>query len=99
MIHTGDCFRQALARVLFCEHRLSLQVGGFDEIAVNDSEPSDARTRQTFGLRRTQCATTNDDGACIQKATLSSLADAIEKYLSAITLQHKSLAFEMLDSR
>ena len=34
----GHCFRQQLLRVGFLEEGLPLQVGGFDEIAVNDSK-------------------------------------------------------------
>jgi hypothetical protein len=86
MIHTGDRFRQTLARVSFGEHRLSLQVGGFDEIAVNDSEMADTGTRQSFRLRRSQRTAADDGGTRAEQTPLSRLANAIKKYLPAITL-------------
>jgi hypothetical protein len=86
MVNTGDSFRQTLARVMFGEHRLSLQVGGFDEIAVNNQKASDTGTRQAFGLRRSQRTATDDDGTRARKTLLSRLANAIKKYLPAITL-------------
>ena len=92
MIDAGDRFRQTLIRIIFCEHRLALQVGLFNEITVNDSQAADACASERFGLRRPQRAAADDDGARVEQPTLPRFADTVEKYLPAVTLKHRKIS-------
>jgi hypothetical protein len=81
-------FRHTLARVLFGEHRLSLQVRLFDEIPIRDPQTPDARTRQRLSLRRPQRAATNDQHLRRAEPRLPLCTNAREQNLSAVTF-HK----------
>ena len=82
----GDNFWQTISSVAFREHRLALQIREFDKVAIGDSQTADARARQRFRLRRTQRATTNDQGARSKQTILAFFANPVEKNLAAVTI-------------
>ena len=82
----GDDFWETIGSVVFREHRLALQIREFDKVAIGDSQTADARARQRFRLRRTQRATTNDQGTRGEQALLAFLADPFKKNLPAVAI-------------
>jgi len=82
----GDNFWQTISSVALGEHRLALQIREFDKVAIGDSQAAHARARQRFGLRRTERATTNDQGARFYQARLACCADPVEKNLPAVAI-------------
>jgi hypothetical protein len=63
MIGGRDRFRETILGVAFREHRLALKVGRLDEIAIDDPQPANARTGQSFGLRGSEGAAADDEDA------------------------------------
>ena len=74
----GNCFGQGLGGVLLIEQRLPLQVAGLDVIAIDNSQSSQACTRQQSGQRGAGRATADDGHSCRCKPALSFDSDAAE---------------------
>ena len=88
VIGGGDCFRESFFRVTFREQRLALQVGRFDEVAIDNAQVAHTRTRQRFSMGRTQRTATDYQYSRGQQPSLSFFANSTEENLSTVTLFH-----------
>ncbi len=79
-----DSLRQSVARVGLVEKRLALQIGEFHKIAVDDTEPPQARPDEEARHRRTQRAAADQDGASPENLFLPIFPDSREEDLSRI---------------
>ena len=70
------------ASVCLFKDYLPLKVGVFDEIAIDQKKPANARSRQRLGLHSAKRATSDDYGGRLSKANLTFFADLLEKNLS-----------------
>jgi hypothetical protein len=70
----------------FIEKRLALQVGRLDEIAVNDSQLTDASADQETGGSSSDRTATDDDRTGGKQPFLAFRTDSGEKHLARIFL-------------
>ena len=87
-VGSGDGFGQIGGDVVLVEEHLPLQVGDFDEIAVDDPQLPHARTRQGVGRHAAQCAATTNEHAAGQQPPLAFLSERSKADLTGITLKH-----------
>jgi hypothetical protein len=88
VIGSGDGLRQTLFGVTFREHRLPLEIGRLDEIAIHDAQVAHTRTRQRFSMGRTQRAATDNQYSCGKQPSLPFFANSTEENLSTVTIVH-----------
>jgi hypothetical protein len=82
----GDRFGQGFLGVGFIKKRLALQVGRLNEIAVNDSQLTDAGADQKTGGGRSDRTATDDCRAGAKQPFLAFWTDSGEKHLARIFL-------------
>ena len=82
----GHRFGQPGLDVLLVEEHLPLQVVGFDEITVNDSDFAHPGPHQQAGDVGAQRAAADDDGAAAVKPGLAFLADARKHRLAGVSV-------------
>src|SRR5207244_7449312 len=75
----GNRFGQGFLGIRFVKKRLALQVGGLDEIAVNDSQLTDASADQKIGGGSADGTAPDDDGAGSEQPFLTFRTDPGEK--------------------
>ena len=80
----GDGFGEGVAGVIFIEQGLALEIGGLDEIAIEDANAADAGADQEAGAGCANGSAADDDGAGSEKALLALEAEACKKYLPGI---------------
>jgi hypothetical protein len=80
----GDGFGEGIARVGLVEKSLALQIGRFDEIAIEDSNAAYAGTDQEAGGSSANGAAANDYGAGGEEALLALEAESLKKYLPRV---------------
>ena len=80
----SDGFGQGIAGVGFFEERLALEIGEFDEIAVNDAEAAKSRANEQAGADGSESAAADENGAGFEQALLASFADGGEKDLARV---------------
>src|SRR5262249_55612052 len=73
--------------VVLVEKYLTLEVAGFDEIAVDQAQIADTGADQGIGQYRAQGAATAQRHFRLQQSLLSVLADAGKAHLPAVALQ------------
>ncbi len=78
--------RQGVAGVQLGEKRLPLEVGGFDEIAIDDAKPADAGADEEVCCGSTNRAAADKDGTGGPQALLSVTAQRRKKHLSRVFL-------------
>ena len=82
-------FGQSFLGIRFVKKRLALQVGRLDEIAVNDSQLTDAGADQKIGGGSANRATTDDCGAGGKQPLLAFRTDPGEEHLARIFLMER----------
>ena len=82
----GNRFGQGFLGVGFIEEGLTLQVGRLDEIAVNDSQLTDASADQKTGCGSSNRTATDDDRTGGKQPFLAFRTDPGEKHLARIFL-------------
>ena len=75
--------------VRFIEKYLALQVRGFDEIAVDDFEVTDARADQEIGRCGADGTAAHDCGAGGEQPLLAFRADPGEEHLARVFFQER----------
>jgi hypothetical protein len=80
----GDRFGEGVAGVIFIEQGLALEIGRFDEIAIEDANATDAGADQEAGRGCTDGSAANDYGAGGQEPPLALEAKTFKKYLPGI---------------
>jgi len=83
----GDGFGELGAEVVFIEEDLTLEVGEFDEVAVNESDVSNACADEGFGEDGAERADATDENAGVQEALLSCRADPVKEDLAAVAIE------------
>jgi hypothetical protein len=63
---------------------LPLQVGGLNEIAVEDSNAADSSAHQETCCSRADCSTTYNDGTGGKQAMLPEFAESREEHLARV---------------
>ena len=76
--------RHVLRDVVFGKQSLSLQIAGFDKIAVNDSQMSDSRASQRIRDNTSQRTAADQQNARTGKAFLPVFTDTVEQHLLLI---------------
>lgn len=87
LVGGGDGFGELRAEVVFVEEDLSLEVGEFDEVAIDESNIADARADKGLcedGAERTDAA---DEDAGVAEFFLTFGADAVEEDLAAVAVE------------
>lgn len=82
----GFGLRQGSASVVFVEEHLALEVGGLDEIAVDEGEMADAGAGEQAGGGGTGGTDADDNGVGVAEAFLAGLADAGKEDLAGVTV-------------
>jgi hypothetical protein len=82
----GFGFGEGGAGVVFVEEHLALEVGGLDEVAVDESQPADAGASQEAGGGGTGGADADDGDVGSSKELLAGFADAGEEDLAGVTV-------------
>ena len=82
----GNRFGQGFLGIRFVKKRLALQVGRLDEIAINDSQLTDAGADQKIGGGSADGTATDDDGTGSEQPLLTFRTDPGEKHLARIFL-------------
>ena len=82
----GFGFGESGAGVVFVEEHLALQVGGLDEVAVDESEPADAGAGQEAGGGCAGGSYANDGDVGAAEELLAGLADAGEEDLAGVAV-------------
>ena len=70
-------FGESFGRVRFLEQELALQVGPFDEIAVNDAQAAHSGACHGFGLHRTERSAADERHACGADLGLACFAQGV----------------------
>ncbi len=81
---SGHGFGEGIAGVGLFEKGLPLEVGGFDEVAVDDAQFADPGADEKVGSRGADGSATDDDGAGSGEAFLAVGADAREEHLAGV---------------
>lgn len=79
-------FGQAFARVGFVEENLALEVGGFDEVAIDEGESSDAGAGDERCGGCAHGSAADDGDVCGGEPLLAGAADAGEEDLPGIAV-------------
>lgn len=83
-IRGGDGLGELGAEVFFVEEDLALEVGDFDEIAIDESDESDSRADERFGEMGAEGADTTDEDAGVPEFFLSFESEAVKEDLAAV---------------
>jgi len=86
LVFRSHGFGQGFAGVCFIEQGLPLEVGGFDEISIDNAKASDSRANQEIGRGRPDCSTADQDRASIGQALLTLGTKGREQHLPRIFL-------------
>ncbi|MEY2727522.1 MAG: hypothetical protein RLZZ458_3389 [Planctomycetota bacterium] len=88
----SDGFGELFGGVGFVEEDLALEVGEFDEVAIDDADVSDAGAGQAVGKYAAECTAAGKQDSAVFKALLSEFADAAEEHLFVVAgrPQHES---------
>lgn len=82
----GLGFGKGCAGVVFVEEHLALQVGGLDEVAIDEGEVADAGACEEACGGCAGCAYTNDGDVRLAKQLLTGFTDASEEDLTGVAL-------------
>ena len=91
-------FGKGLGGVVLGEEPLALEVGGFDEVAIEDGEVSDAGAGEGGGVIGTEGAAADDGDVGGEETGLSVDADAGEESLTRVAVQEVRLTRGVLES-
>jgi hypothetical protein len=88
----GDGFGELLVGVVFVEEDLALEVGEFDEVAIDDADVSDAGAGEAVSEDAAEGAAAGEQDGAVFEALLSEFADAAEEHLFVVAgrPQHES---------
>ena len=84
---SGFGLGEGFAGVVFVEEDLALEVGGLDEVTVDEGEAADAGAGEETGGGGTGCADSDDGGVGVAEAMLALGADAGEEDLPGVTVE------------
>lgn len=87
----GGGFGKGLGGVVFGEEPLALEIGGFNEVAIEDGEVPDAGAGESGGVISAESAAADDGDAGGEEAGLAFGADAGEENLAGIAVQRGRL--------
>ena len=82
----GFSFREGFAGIGFIEEDLSLEVGGFDEVSVDESESADAGAGEERGCRGSGGSDAYDGNVGGGEKGLAGFADAGEEDLTGVAV-------------
>ena len=82
----GFSFREGFAGIGFIEEDLSLEVGGFDEVSVDESESADAGAGEERGCRGSGGSDADDGDMGVGEVLLTGGADAGEEDLTGVAV-------------
>lgn len=83
---SGDGLWVGVGGVAFGVEGLALEVSWFDDVAVGDSDCSDACACEPFGGGCSECAAADDEDVGVGEAVLTLLADVCEQSLAVIAV-------------
>jgi len=86
MAARGLGFGEGVAGIVFVEEDLALEVGGLDEVAIDEGEAADAGAGEETGGGCAGGADADDGCVRVQKTLLSALADGGEEDLAGVAL-------------
>lgn len=88
----GNRLGNLLARIGLLEQRLPLKIRFFDDVAIRQTQKSNARPHKLIGNRRAQRAASNQQYARFRQPVLSGLPDLRQQSLAMVTHGIKRLA-------
>jgi hypothetical protein len=85
-LRSGDRFGRRFARIEFIEQHLSLEVRPLDQVTIDDSKKTNARSRELISDNRSQRAATDQQHARLRKSVLTLGTDLRKQFLTVVSV-------------